>query len=170
MVKLVKKSKLKRIKEDYDYEKNCLFCDFVKGNWKKHRNKFVFEKLHETKRTLSFLSIDFPSPAEMHILVIPKKHYVNLEDMPKTTMHELIEHVSLASKAIRIENSGCNVLLNDGRDAEQTVMHTHFHIIPRNKNDEIEIELWKRLNITQKRFSKLNKRAKELFRKAKKLI
>ena len=43
-------------------KEECIFCDFVSGKWKKHRNKFVFEILHQTPRTMSFHSIDFPSP------------------------------------------------------------------------------------------------------------
>jgi len=150
-------------------KEKCLFCDFMSGKWKKHRNKFKFEVLHKTERTISFLSIDFPSPAKEHILVIPKKHYVNLEDCPKKTQHELVEHVALASKAIRLEHQGCNILLNDGRDAEQTIMHTHFHVVPRDKGDDIEIELWKRINISEKEYAKLNEKIKKLFRKAKKM-
>jgi len=148
--------------------KECIFCDFVSGKWKQHRNKFKFQILNETERTISFLSIDFPSPAEEHILVIPKKHYTNLKDCPKKTLHELIEHISLASRAIRLEHQGCNILLNDGRSAEQTIMHTHFHVVPRDAGDNIEIELWKRLNISQKEYTKINSRVKKLFKRAKK--
>jgi histidine triad (HIT) family protein len=146
-------------------KEECLFCDFVSGKWKKHRNKFKFEKIYESPRTLSFLSIDFPSPKRLHVLVIPKKHYVNLEDCPKIVQHELIETVSLMSKALRLENEGCNILLNDGRGAEQTVMHCHFHLIPRNTRDGIEIELWKRVNISEKTYSELNMKVKKLVKK-----
>ena len=138
----------------------CIFCDFVSGKWKQHRNKFKFEILNETKHTISFLSIDFPSPKREHILIIPKKHYENLEDCPKTVLHDLIEHISLTSKVLRCENQGCNILLNDGRSAEQTVMHTHFHVVPRNKGDKIEIELWKRTNISGANFRKINLKIK----------
>jgi len=149
-------------------EKECIFCDFVSGKWKKHRNKFVFEILHETKNTISFHSIDFPSPKKEHVLIIPKKHYPNLGDCPKKVLHELIDHVSLVSKALRLENDGANVLLNDGRSAEQTVMHTHFHVVPRNKGDKIEIELWKRTNISGANFRKINLKIKKMIQKVEK--
>ncbi len=148
---------------------DCLFCDFVSGKWKRHRNKFVFKILNETKHTITFHSIDFPSPKREHLLVIPKNHYVNLEDCSKVVLHELIEQVALMSKALRLENEGCNILLNDGRSAEQTVMHAHFHLVPRNKNDKIQIELWKRVDVSEKRFKEINKKVEKLIRKAKKL-
>jgi histidine triad (HIT) family protein len=151
-------------------QEDCLFCDFVSGKWKEHKNKFKFEILKETPNTISFLSIDFPSPKREHILVIPKKHYPNLEDCPKKVLHELIEHTTFASKALRLENQGCNILLNDGRSAEQSVMHTHFHVVPRNYKDGIEIELWKRVNISAKKYNDLNKKVKKLFKKIKKPI
>ena len=147
--------------------KKCLFCDFVTGEWKNQKHKYPFEKLYETKNTLSFLSIDFPHPKKIHVLVIPKKHYVNLEDCPKQTLFELIEHVTLTSKALRLENEGCNILLNDGRGAEQDVMHTHFHLVPRNKKDGIEIELWKRSKVSAKEYHELNQQVKKLFKKIK---
>ena len=147
-------------------DEECIFCDFASGKWKKHRNKFVYEILHETKRTVSFHSIDFPSPKKEHVLVIPKKHYANLEDCPKSTLHELIDHVALISKALRLENSGANILLNDGRSAEQTVMHAHFHIVPRNAGDNIEIELWKRVKISEKNYHEINKKIRKLIKKA----
>jgi len=150
-------------------ESKCIFCDFVSGKWKEHRNKFKFEILNETKHTISFLSIDFPHPKQEHILVIPKKHYLNLEDCPKYVLHELIEHVSIASKVLRLENQGCNILLNDGKSAEQTVMHTHFHLVPRNEKDGIQIELWKRVNISKNKYSELNKKVKKLFKKTTKI-
>jgi histidine triad (HIT) family protein len=151
-------------------QENCLFCDFVLGKWKEHKNKFNFEILKETPNTISFLSIDFPSPKREHILVIPKKHYTNLEDCPKKVLHELIEHTTLASKALRLENAGCNILLNDGKSAEQSVMHTHFHVVPRNNKDGIEIELWKRVNVSAKTYHDLNTKVKNLFKIADKHI
>lgn len=149
-------------------EENCLFCDFVSGRYKKHKNKYRFEILHETKHTLTFHSIDFPSPKREHLLVIPKKHYINLSNCPPVVLHDLIEQVALMSKALRLTNGGCNILLNDGRSAEQTVMHAHFHLVSRNKKDGIQIELWKRVNVSEKKFKELNKKVKKLINKAKK--
>ena len=59
----------------------CLFCGFISGKRKVHDNRFPFKILDETQNTIAFLSVDFPSTENGHVLVIPKKHFENLEDV-----------------------------------------------------------------------------------------
>lgn len=134
----------------------CLFCEFASGKRKSHISGHPFEPLNETKNTLSFMAIDIPAKEDGHLLVIPKKHFTYIEDLPKSILHELIEHASLISKALKKTHDGCNILLNDGRSAGQNIMHTHFHIIPRNRGDKIKIEVWKRKRMSKRDFVKLN--------------
>ena len=135
----------------------CVFCQFLKGEKKEHSNGLPFKILNETKRTISFLSNVLPETEDGHILVIPKKHYAtSIEDIPKSTLHELIEHVTLLAKALRKKHEGCNILLNDGNAAGQTVFHTHFHLIPRDIKDKIKIEIYKRKKMKKEEFLKLH--------------
>lgn len=122
---------------------NCLFCDFVSGRRKFHTNKIPFQKIHETPNTLSFLSIDFIANENGHTLVIPKKHFTFFEEIPAKLSEELFSHIALISNALKKNNSGCNILLNNGKHAGQFIPHADFHIIPRNKGDKIIIEKWK---------------------------
>ena len=138
----------------------CLFCEFASKKRKKHINGLPFEPLHQTKNTLSFLSVDFPAKEDGHILVIPKKHYAGIEDIPKQTLNELIQHVVFLTKVTRKSHESCNLLLNDGRSAEQHVLHAHFHIIPRDKNDEIKVKKWKSKRLSSAKFKALNKKIK----------
>ena len=142
---------------------NCKFCGFVLGKIHNHTAGYPFLTLHETPKSLSFLSSDLPKGKDSHIIVIPKKHYPFLEDIPKSTQHDLIQHVSLAVKVIRKTHGGCNVLLNNGKSAGQYVPHAHFHIVPRDKDDHIKIEVWKRAKVSSKRFLKLHNHLKERF-------
>lgn len=112
-------------------------------------------KLHETEHSVSFLSIDFPTTEDGHSLVIPKKHYKNVEDIPADVMSDVASHMQLLAKAIKTKNSACNILLNDGKAAGQTVWHAHFHLIPRNQKDGITIENWKRKNISARTFKQI---------------
>lgn len=142
----------------------CLFCEFISGKRKKNRNGFPFLPLYRTKNTLSFLSIDFPANKGGHTLVVPKKHFARLEEMPAGILHELMDHVQLAAKAVRKDHPGCNILLNNGREAGQYIAHVHFHVIPRDKNDGIEVELWKRAKITEREFKAMGEKLKKSFR------
>jgi histidine triad (HIT) family protein len=137
-------------------ERFYLFDEFVNG-CKKHSNGYPFIKLHETKNTLSFMSIDIPSKKNGHILIIPKKRFSDFAHVPKQISNELIHSIQKIAKAISKNHGGYNVLLNNGLDAGQYIYHTHFHIIPRNYNDGIKIEGWNHETISEKEFIKLNK-------------
>ena len=146
----------------------CIFCEFITGKRKiQSKNGIPFMALNKTKNTLSFLSMDFPDKEDGHVIVIPKKHFENLEDIPKYILHELIDHVILIINVLREKHGGCNVLLNDGKTAEQSVIHAHFHIIARDKGDKIRIEVWKRKNLSIKDFKKLHKSIKREIKRIK---
>ncbi|MBS3113790.1 HIT domain-containing protein [Candidatus Woesearchaeota archaeon] len=140
----------------------CLFCGFISGKRKVHDNRFPFKILDETQNTIAFLSVDFPSTENGHVLVIPKKHFENLEDVPKTILSELINEVKKISKILRVNHKGTNVLLKNGKYAGQKIMHTHFHIIPRNPDDDIEIEIFKRKRLSFKEYNRLFNSLKKL--------
>lgn len=143
----------------------CLFCDFVSGNKKSNMNGFPFIAIHHTKHTLSFLSTDFLSNEEGHILIIPKKHFEYIEEVPKLILNDLINHVSLASKITKKKHSGCNILVNNGKSAGQYIPHVHFHIIPRDEGDKIKIEVWKKGTISGEKFKKISHQLKKEFLK-----
>ncbi len=137
-----------------------LFQNFVDGKVK-HRNGFPFIPLYETKHSLAFMSIDIPQKEDGHVLVIPKKRYSNLEKIPKVVQDDLMRTISFVGKALMKTHEGYNVLLNNGHSAGQYVYHTHFHVIPRNKDDDIKIEIWKNKKMTEKEFVQLNKKLKK---------
>ena len=142
-----------------------MFCEFLSGKRKRHTNGFRFEKIHETKHSASFLSIDFPESVDGHMLVIPKKHYERLEEIPGYILDDVIRHVSLSVKVIDSIFPSCNVLLNNGKEAGQTIFHTHFHIIPRKEDDGIEIESWRRKELAEADFRKILGSLKKGFKK-----
>jgi len=110
------------------HSNNCIFCKIVK---KQVSSKIVYEN----DNTLAFLDI-FPI-SEGHTIVIPKKHYENIEVIPED---ELIYVMKTVKKlAIKLHDKlgfeGYNILQNNFKAAGQVVQHFHFHIIPRNFND-----------------------------------
>ncbi len=75
---------------------------------------------------------DIAPQADIHILVVPRKHLVNLSDMEEGDK-ELIGHIHyVASKIAReigIAESGFRIVSNHNTDAGQVVFHLHFHIL-----------------------------------------
>lgn len=145
--------------------RNYIFCKFLNGELNKHKSSgYPFLTLHETENTISFLSEDIPKGKDSHILAIPKMHYSFLEDIPPQVQHELIEHVSLSAKVLRKHHGACNVLQNDGLSAGQCVFHVHFHLVPRDKDDGIKIELWQRKRIPIDDFFKNHIHLKNIYK------
>ncbi len=109
-------------------EENCVFCKIVKGELPCH-------KLAEEEVAIAFLDINPCSPG--HALVIPKKHYERLEDMPREEVEKLIGLAHEVAKAIvkAVNADGFNLGINNGRAAGQEIMHVHFNIIPRFQGD-----------------------------------
>ncbi len=140
-------------------ERFYLFSDFVGGRVS-HRNGYPFITLHETPQSVAFMSIDIPYKEDGHILVIPKKRYADLADIPGDILHDLIGAIRRVGNALAADHSGYNVLLNNGQDAGQYMMHTHFHIIPRRDGDGIRIEAWERPKISLEEFIRLNEKLK----------
>jgi histidine triad (HIT) family protein len=146
-------------------ERFYLFSDFV-GGLISHRNGYPFITLHETKNTIAFMSIDIPPKEDGHILVIPKKRYADLAEIPANTRNELLAAVQKIGKAIGERHGGYNVLLNNGADAGQYIFHVHFHVIPREHGDGIVIESWDKRKIGKKDFIKLNDQLKKEIRRS----
>ena len=111
----------------------CIFCDIIDGN-------IPSKKVYEDDKFLAILDISQTTMG--HTLVMPKKHYENMLEMPENEYGELMMLVHrLASKIVgNLSANGVNILINTNATAGQTVMHTHVHIIPRyDENDTIKI-------------------------------
>jgi histidine triad (HIT) family protein len=109
-------------------ENDCIFCQIVE-------KKIPSKVLYEDENNLAFLDI-YPI-FKGHTIVIPKKHYNNLEEIPErelaTTYKAVKELATMIHKKLKIE--GYNILQNNFEAAGQVIQHFHVHIIPRSKND-----------------------------------
>lgn len=143
----------------------CLFCGFINGDVREHKRGYPFLINHETKNTVSFLSLDSPVNRAAHMLVIPKVHYKSFHQIPKKIREELLEHLALVCRFYSSKGMAYNLLLNNGKAAGQYVPHSHFHVIPRKSGDGINIEVWKRTNISKEDFTDLSKNTHHEFKK-----
>ncbi len=107
---------------------DCIFCKIVE---KKIPSAIVYEDKH----SLAFLDINPLNPG--HTLVIPKKHYETIADIPEKDLVELAKAVRKVAIAVEKATGaqGLNVTQNNGKAADQLVPHSHFHIIPRFEGD-----------------------------------
>ena len=110
----------------------CIFCKIAKG-------KISSEKIAETD---NFFSIrDINPVSEGHSLVIPKKHFVTLLDIPNNLGKELLEITKKVSDEIlgKKLGDGFNLIMNNLKVAGQLVMHAHIHVIPRKEDDKLRM-------------------------------
>ena len=71
-----------------------------------------------------------------HSLVIPKKPYEKITDMPKNGVADLFSLVPQIANAI-LKATGAvafSIAQNNAKEAKQIVPHVHIHIIPRYAN------------------------------------
>jgi histidine triad (HIT) family protein len=107
---------------------DCIFCKIIKG-------EIPCFKVFEDDDVLAFADINPISRG--HILIIPKRH---IENMWEATEEELVIVMRTAKKLVHaikdaINPDGVAVLQLNGKAVNQVVMHYHFHLIPRSKEE-----------------------------------
>jgi histidine triad (HIT) family protein len=120
----------------------------------------IFEKIiareipahivYEDESVISFLDI---SQATLgHTLVVPKKAYANIFDMPDDLLAHTIKITKKISEACKkaFPLQGLNILSNNGEVAGQTVFHFHFHVIPRYETSDVSFKFTNHMNETSK--------------------
>lgn len=114
-----------------DYEKDCIFCKIVKG-------EIPSTKTYDSDNFVGILDIN--PKADGHTIIIPKKHFKTIVDMPTTLACEMLDSVkSVALDLIKQgKGEGFNTIVNTNEAAGQVVFHAHIHIIPRKKGDGLK--------------------------------
>ena len=111
----------------------CLFCKIINGD-------IPCFKFYEDDITLAFLDINPDSDG--HTLIIPKKHFTDLDDIDLETLN----HINKVTKEIKImleeklKCDGISLLQNNGD--VQEIKHYHLHLKPY-YNDKKSIEMVK---------------------------
>lgn len=130
--------------------KNCIFCKIAKGEAPSY-------KVYEDEKYLAFLDI-FPSVVG-HTLVIPKKHYQWVHNVP-----DFGEYWQVALKIIRaIEKSLNPKWIN--YFTYGAIPHAHIHILPRNEKilfNHTDI-IPQKVNIEKRQFAEIAEKIKKGF-------
>lgn len=92
-------------------------------------NQIPSEKVFENERIIAIKDIHPIAP--VHILIIPKKHFPDLQSIGPEDLPVVQEMVSVAQMlAVRFNiTEGYRLLTNNGPLAGQVIFHLHFHLI-----------------------------------------
>ena len=112
-------------------KENCIFCKIIKGEIPSY-------KIYENEYVYAFL--DIAQDCYGHTLVVPKHHFENLFDCDEKYLFEVIKATKyIANHYKKLGFDAVNIINASGKEAEQSVFHLHFHIIPRTKNDKLKV-------------------------------
>jgi histidine triad (HIT) family protein len=111
--------------------KDCFFCKIANGEISSEK------KIYEND---NFFSIsDANQQVEGHSLVISKKHFETVLDLPSTLGAELLDCIKKTTLKLieKHKSEGFNIVSNNFECAGQIVKHVHFHILPRQKEGKV---------------------------------
>lgn len=98
---------------------SCIFCNIAN---KETKSSIVLE----TGKVVAFDDINPQAP--VHVVVIPKKHVLDISGM-SDFLAEIFDVIAKVAAAKNIKGSGFRVIMNNGGDAGQAVPHMHFHVL-----------------------------------------
>ncbi len=110
------------------YDTNNIFAKIL-------RKEIPCDKIYENDHVLAFKDIN--PQAKIHVLVIPKGAYINMDDFSQNAKNDeivaLIRALGEVTKIVGLssysEGKGYRYIGNNGPDGGQEVPHLHFHII-----------------------------------------
>lgn len=102
---------------------NCIFCKIIRG-------EIPSKKVFEDDRIL--VIEDITPQAPLHLLLLPKQHFVNCLDMTAEA-DGVVGYIFRKGGEIAREKgfaeSGFRLVQNNGAGAGQSVFHIHFHLL-----------------------------------------
>ena len=105
---------------------DCIFC-----------NKTNCKVISSTKHFFIIRDTAYPV-TKHHTLIVTHRHIDDYFDLNKEEINDLDEILKNQKKMLKQldkEISAFNIGVNIGRDAGQSIMHCHIHLIPRRKGD-----------------------------------
>jgi len=105
------------------YDTDNIFAKILRG-------EIPCSKVFENDYALAFHDITPQAP--VHVLVIPKGPYINMDDFSAAASDAeiagFIRAVGQVARDLGVTEPGFRALVNNGPDARQEVPHLHLHI------------------------------------------
>lgn len=114
---------------------NCAFCRIVSGELDAY-------KVYEDESCLGFLDERPVFPG--HTLLIPRKHYGTLAELPSSLVGTVFSAVSIIARSVETGLGADGAFIGINNKVSQRVPHLHVHIIPRHFKDGLRGFFWPR--------------------------
>ena len=109
--------------DDKQKSKECIFCKIIQGT-------LPTNKVFENDTIFAFKDISPQAPT--HVLIVPKKHVIDVLDVRQEDAH-VFQDLFLAAQHLAaqfgIAGSGFRTVFNSGDHACQTMYHLHLHLL-----------------------------------------
>jgi histidine triad (HIT) family protein len=105
------------------YDENNIFAKILRG-------EIPCDKVYENDHALAFRDIN--PQTQVHVLVIPKGAYTDMNDFTAgasdAEIAGFVRAVGETAKLVGVTDDGYRILANNGAYANQEVPHLHIHI------------------------------------------
>jgi histidine triad (HIT) family protein len=135
-------------------ERPCVFCQIA-------AKRIPAKIVYEDDVSMAFLDIN---PANTgHLLLIPKQHFETVMDIPPELFKEMADSLQRVATGLfkAVQAQGLNILQNNKEIAGQIIPHAHFHLIPRYKDDGLQLGALRQGKIEEETFNQIAEKIKE---------
>lgn len=102
-------------------DNDCIFCKIANG-------QIPSDFLYEDDNVVAFRDLNPQAPT--HVLVVPKNHYANfIDNVPAEVLASMEKAVAAVAASEGLADDGFRCIMNTGKNAGQTVMHLHLHVL-----------------------------------------
>lgn len=100
---------------------DCIFC-------KTANHVIESDYVYEDEYVTAFKDAEPQAP--VHVLIVPKQHYVNFsDDIPGEVLAAIGHAIKEVAAKTGIDKDGYRVISNAGDNADQVVKHLHVHVL-----------------------------------------
>lgn len=107
-------------------ENKCLGCRLA--------NKLIETNIIYENELVTCI-LDIAPLNEGHVLILPKKHYLDVDDMDEITANEIMKTSAMLARLLKTQfrPDGISIIQNGGKFND--LSHYHMHVFPRYESD-----------------------------------
>lgn len=125
---------------------DCIFCKIINGD-------IPTNSIYEDDDIKVIMDIN--PVTNGHLLILPKKHYVNIFDLDDETLLKVIGYVKQYYPMLKEKLHCIGLTLAQNNGHGQDVKHFHLHVIPRYQNDNVDLTRYAKIIDPEEIYNKL---------------